>query len=123
VARVLKTGGQFVFTDPMQADDCPPDVLQPVLDRIHLDSLASPAFYRKTLAGLGFEELGFVELTDHLRRHYDRVRQELLDRREEMVERCGEAYVTRMLAGLGHWVDAADRGHLAWGIFHFQKNG
>ena len=46
-----KPGGHFVFTDPMQTDDCPPDVLQPVLDRIHLDSLASPGFYRKNLVG------------------------------------------------------------------------
>jgi len=41
VARVLKPGGQFVFTDPMQADDCPQGVLQPILDRIHLSSLGA----------------------------------------------------------------------------------
>ena len=121
VARVLKPGGSFVFTDPMQTDDCPPDVLQPVLDRIHLDSLASPSFYRRNLAGLGFEEVAVDEMPTQLRTHYDRVRGELEGRRDEMVERCGVDYVERMLAGLGHWVDAADRGHLTWGVFHFQK--
>ena len=40
-----------------------------------------------------------------------------------MVERCGIDYVTRMLEGLGHWVNAADRGHLTWGILHFRKRG
>ncbi|MCR9098030.1 MAG: methyltransferase domain-containing protein [bacterium] len=123
VARVLKPGGHFVFTDPMQTDDCPPDVLQPVLDRIHLDSLASPAFYRKNLAGLGFAEVEFGEMTSQLRNHYDRVRQVLGARRDEMIERCGDEYVTRMLEGLGHWVNGADRGHLTWGIFHFRKSG
>ncbi len=123
VSRVLAPGGHFVFTDPMQADNCPPGVLQPVLDRIHLDSLASPGFYRKNLDGLGFEEIGFSEMTGQLRNHYNRVRKELEARREEMVERCGLDYVTRMLEGLGHWVNAADRGHLTWGIFHFQKRG
>jgi sarcosine/dimethylglycine N-methyltransferase len=123
VARVLEPGGHFVFTDPMQTDDCPPDVLQPVLDRIHLDSLASPGFYRKNLAALGFEEIGFEEMADQLRNHYDRVRQVLEGRRDEMIERCGPDYVTRMLQGLGHWVDGADRGHLTWGIFHFRKSG
>lgn len=121
VARVLRPGGHFVFTDPMQSDDCPPDVLQPILDRIHLDSLASPGFYRKTLAGLGFEEIGFEEHTDQLRNHYARVRVELEARRDDMIGRCGEDYVTRMLAGLDHWVAGADRGHLAWGILHFRK--
>lgn len=120
VARVLRPGGQFIFTDPMQTDECPADVLQPVLDRIHLDSLASPGFYRKTLAGLGFEETGWIEMPMQLRAHYGAVRAELEARREEMVERCGADYVTRMLEGLGHWVDAADRGHLTWGIHHFR---
>lgn len=123
VARVLKPGGDFVFTDPMQTDDCPPDVLQPVLDRIHLDSLGSPGFYRKTLGRLGFEEIEFDERARQLRNHYDRVRGELEGRRKEMVERCGRDYVARMLEGLGHWVNAADRGHLTWGIFHFRKHG
>jgi len=123
VARVLKPGGHLVFTDPMQTDDCPPDVLQPVLDRIHLDSLASPGFYRKNLAGLGFEEIAFAEMTIQLRNHYDRVRQVLGARRDEMIERCGGDYVTRMLEGLGHWVNGADRGHLTWGVFHFRKSG
>ena len=123
VARVLTPGGHFVFTDPMQTDDCPPDVLQPVLDRIHLDSLASPGFYRKNLSTLGFEEIAFDEMTSQLRAHYDRVRQVLAARRDEMIERCGADYVTRMLEGLGHWVDGADRGYLTWGIFHFRKSG
>ena len=120
VARVLRPGGQFIFTDPMQTDDCPPDVLQPVLDRIHLDSLASPGFYRKNLSGLGFEELGWTEMPEQLRKHYATVRTELTARRDEMVQRCGSEYVTRMLEGLEHWVDAADRGYLTWGIHHFR---
>lgn len=122
VARVLKPGGHFVFTDPMQSDDCPPGVLQPVLDRIHLDSLASPAFYRRQLAARGFAERGFDAMPEQLRNHYQRVRRQLEARWDEMVERCGRDYVVRMLAGLGHWVEAAERGHLTWGIFHFVKH-
>ena len=30
-------------------------------------------------------------------------------------------YVDRMRAGLGHWVEGADRGYLSWGILHFRK--
>jgi len=123
VARVLKPRGRFVFSDPMQADDCPPGVLQPVLDRIHLDSLASPSFYRGALEKLGFQEIAFAEMTSQLRSHYARVRAELEAQREEMTRRCGRDYVERMLEGLGHWVTAADAGHLSWGIFHFVKRG
>ncbi|HKK53295.1 MAG TPA: SAM-dependent methyltransferase, partial [Myxococcota bacterium] len=120
IARVLEPGGQLIFTDPMQTDDCPPDVLQPVLDRIHLDSLASPGFYREQLSKLGFEEVAFLEMPEQLRNHYATVRRNLEGRREEMLERSGAEYVERMLEGLGHWVNAADRGYLTWGILHFR---
>lgn len=123
IVRVMAPGGRLVFTDPMQTDDCPPDVLQPILDRIHLDSLASPGFYRKQLSALGLDAVHFDERSDQLGRHYARVRAELTARRDEMVERCGVDYVTRMLEGLGHWVRGAERGHLTWGIFSAVKPG
>lgn len=121
VARVLKPGGEFVFTDPMQADDCPEGVLQPVLDRIHLQSLGSFAFYRQAAAQFGLEEVEIVPMTEQLVRHYSRVRDELLARRTELAGKVSGEYVDRMLAGLGHWVEAGKAGYLAWGVMHFRK--
>lgn len=122
IARVAAPGAQLVFTDPMQTDDCPPDVLQAVYDRIHLDSLASPGFYRRGLAELGFEEVSWTPMPGQLRNHYAAVAAELDARRDEMLEACGADYVSRMREGLQNWVDAADRGHLTWGIFHFRRD-
>lgn len=122
VRRIIRPGGQFTFTDPMQADDCPPDVLDPILERLNLPSLASPAFYRRELEALGFDEQMFDELTQHLRNHYDNVRKELQRCYDEMVERGFGEYVDAMLAGLEHWVEGADRGYLAWGIFLFRAD-
>ncbi len=121
IDRVLKPGGEFIFTDPMQADDCPPGVLEPVLARIHLDSLGSPAFYREAARRLGWQELGFTELTGQLVRHYGRVREELEARRGELRAIVSDGYITRMIEGLGHWVEAGRRGYLVWGILHFRK--
>lgn len=121
IARVLKPGGQVIFTDPMQADDCPKGVLQPILDRIHLESLGSFAFYRAELAARGFEELAVLPMVENLRTHYARVAEVLRQRRAEIVRLSGETYVTNMLRGLGHWVNGADAGYLAWGILHFEK--
>lgn len=120
VARVLRSGGSFIFTDPMQADECPEGVLGPVLSRIHLDSLASPAFYRTHLAELGLEFVSYVPLTQHLGHHYRRVGEELKAHRKQLVGEISEQYVGRMLQGLDHWVDAAGAGHLEWGILHFR---
>ena len=123
VARVLRPGGQFIFTDPMQADDCPDGVLQPVLDRIHLDSLGSPAFYRRAAAAAGLEELAFVDLSQQLPEHYARVRAELVGQRDALGGKVSGDYIERMQAGLGHWVEAGRSGYLAWGILHFRKPG
>lgn len=120
VRRVLVSGGQFIFTDPMQSDSCPDGVLQPILDRIQLSSLASFGFYRAELGARGFEEADSEPLTDQLRMHYWRVGQALQDRYDEAVKLSGEAYVDNMIKGLQHWVDGADRGYLAWGIMDYR---
>lgn len=123
IDRVLKPGGEFIFTDPMQADNCPAGVLTPVLERIHLDSLGSFAFYRKQADRLGWQEIEIVDLTHQLVKHYTRVRQELVLIREQLTGKVSDEYIDRMIKGLGHWVDAGDKGYLAWGIMHFRKPG
>lgn len=121
IARVIKPGGELVFTDPMQADKCPQGVLQPILERIHLETLGSPTFYRSELGKLGFDELEFDENTEQLTRHYSRVLQELERREEEIRSVVSKEYIDRMKKGLGHWIEGGKKGHLAWGIFHFRK--
>ncbi|WP_133510899.1 class I SAM-dependent methyltransferase [Candidatus Thiosymbion oneisti] len=121
VDRVLKPGGEFVFTDPMQADDCPNGVLAPVLERIHLSSLGSFGFYREQARKLGWQEVGTVEMTGQLVRHYTRVAEELEAQRSRLAGLVSDAYVERMLKGLANWVEAGNKGYLAWGILHFRK--
>jgi cyclopropane fatty-acyl-phospholipid synthase-like methyltransferase len=120
VRRVLVSGGQFIFTDPMQSDSCPDGVLQPILDRIQLSTLASFGFYRAELGASGFEESNTEDLTDQLRMHYWRVGRALKDRYDEAVALSGQTYVDNMIKGLQHWVDGADRGYLAWGIMDYR---
>jgi sarcosine/dimethylglycine N-methyltransferase len=120
MARVLKPGGSFIFTDPMQADTLrDTEALRPIYDRIHLPDLASFGFYRQELAERGFQEVSIEELTRHMRTHYARIGEELDARRDELD--ASEAFVNRMLKGLGHWVSGAEGGLLAWGIMHFRK--
>jgi glycine/sarcosine/dimethylglycine N-methyltransferase len=121
VHRVLKKGGQFIFTDPMQADDCPEGVLQPVYDRIHLQSLGSFKFYKEAAEKLGFETLDMVDLTPNLRHHYARVGEELRSNYDGLVGQVSRTYLDRMLVGLDNWVKAADSGYMAWGILRFRK--
>ena len=121
IARVLSAGGELIFTDPMQADDCPADVLQPVYDRLQLDTLGSLAYYHEGLCRRGFDLVQWRPMVEQLRTHYSRVKQELESRFDELQTTISSDYITRMINGLGHWVAAADNGYLNWGILHFRK--
>ncbi len=121
VARVLAKGGQFIFTDPMQSAKCPENVLQPILDRIHLDSLGSIEHYQKMAKDCGLKEVEIFDLSKNLPAHYGRVRQELVAQHNNLIRVCAEEYLANMKVGLQHWVDAGKAGHLTWGILHFQK--
>lgn len=121
-ARVLKPGGRLIFTDPMQSDHADSERLQPIYERIHLDSLGSPGFYRETLGKLGLEELVWEDHGKQLPRHYARVKRELEANEDELRSRgVSDDYIQKMKAGLQHWVDGGRRGDLEWGIFLFRK--
>ncbi|WP_441350752.1 glycine/sarcosine N-methyltransferase [Streptomyces sp. TP-A0874] len=124
-SRVLRPGGHLIFTDPMAADDTPVEALRPILDRIHLDAMGSPDFYRRELARLGLTEVGsgFEEHRDQLVNHYARVLEET-ERQQEaglLEGKVSQEYLEKMKTGLRHWVDGGRDGRLTWGIFHFTR--
>lgn len=121
VARVLKPGGQLLFTDPMESGRCGRADLEPVLARIHLETLGSFAFYDKACKQAGLEVVETVDMTDQLITHYSRVAKELAAQRPALKGKVSEGYIDRMLTGLGNWVEAGQKGCLAWGILHYRK--
>ena len=121
VSRVLAENGEFIFTDPMQSDGCPPDALHPVLARLHLPDLGCLASYGETAARLGWEEIRIVDFSEHLVTHYTRVLDEVEKRYDELLAASGWDYLEHAVQGLKHWIDAGRKGHLKWGILHFRK--
>jgi sarcosine/dimethylglycine N-methyltransferase len=119
--RVLKPGGNFIFTDPMQSDDCPKGVLQPILDRIHLEELGAVKHYRELAQKVGFKEAEILEMPDQLVNHYRRVLEEIESNYEKISEHVSDAYIEKMKKGLQHWINGGKNGYLNWGILHFQK--
>lgn len=121
VNRVLKPGGRFCFTDPMRADDCPEGVLDPILARIHLSDLGSPGFYKQVAEDLGWKDLGYEDMAHQLTNHYTRVLETLEAEGLSLKGKVSDAYIDRMKTGLGHWIEGGKAGHLAWGVFCFEK--
>ncbi|WP_040406442.1 class I SAM-dependent methyltransferase [Amycolatopsis nigrescens] len=117
VARVLKPRGEFVFTDPMAADGSDRSALRPILDRLHLESMGSPGFYRRELNRLGLDTVEFEDHTPHLATHYARVLEETERREAEISREVSTDYLEPMKVGLRHWIDGGHAGSLAWGIF------
>lgn len=121
VDRVLRPGGEFIFTDPMQRPAVPSELLEPVLERIVLSSMGTIETYEAYAATLGWETLGIERAPQNIPLHYGRVLKELEAREEEMREHCSQDYLDRMKQGLGHWIRAGENGALDWGILHFRK--
>ncbi len=121
VNRVLQSGGEFIFTDIMQRRDCSQKQLQPVLNRIHLDSLGSVEFYQETAATLGWQEIQWLDLSHQLVNHYSHILAVVNRKYEEVVLTCGQDYIDQMKVGLQHWIDAGNQGNIRWGILHFRK--
>ncbi|WP_443742756.1 glycine/sarcosine N-methyltransferase [Streptomyces spirodelae] len=127
IRRVLKPGGRLVFTDPMAADGTDLGAIQPILDRIHLDDMGSPGFYKRELTRLGFTPTehedsreGFEDLREQLVRHYGRVLEETERQEAEgLASKVSSDYLSQMKRGLAHWVDGGQKNRLTWGIFRF----
>jgi sarcosine/dimethylglycine N-methyltransferase len=119
--RVLRPGGQLIFTDPMESGACTATQLAPVLARIHLDSMGSFASYGRAAQALGFEIIETRDLTPHLVRHYTRIREELAANAHRLEGKVSPSFIANALAGLDHWINAGTTGCLAWGIQHFKK--
>ena len=119
--RILKPGGILIFSDPMQADNCPDGVLQPVLDRIHLEEMGSVAAYKQYADALNMKEERIMELPEQLVNHYSNVLHGLNQHYEEVIQKSSQEYVDKMKAGLQHWIEAGKKGYLNWGILIFRK--
>lgn len=121
VHRVLRPGGQFIYTDPMESGRCSQAQLAPVLARIHLEAMGSFAGDAALAAKAGLTLHATADLTPHLTQHYARIKQELLANAASLEGKVSKAFIANALAGLDHWVTAGNAGCLAWGIQHYKK--
>ena len=120
-ARILKSGGIFIFTDPMHKAGVGRDRLENVLNRIHLDTLGSYEFYETAAEKYGLVKVSRTDHSNQLVNHYSHVLDEIKNRYEEMQSYVSREYLDKMCAGLSHWIDAGKNGLLTWGIMKYKK--
>ena len=120
IKRILKPGGEFIFTDPMESETCPPGSLQPAFDRLGISDMGSYHFYSQTLKYLGFEELNFIDLSQNVPIHYQRFREEVQKRYNEVVKLTSTEFVDKTLNSIQPWIEGYEQGYMQWGILHFR---
>ena len=121
VFRVLKQGGQFIFTDVMHSDNCPTDISQTVLDNIDLTSLASMKTYQDLAKKNGFEEIQILAMPDQVTNQYRKTLEVLETNYEELAKICDRDFLDYQKVRLANWVTIGNKGYMNWGILHFQK--
>jgi len=120
IKRILKPGGEFIFTDPMESETCPPGSLQPAFDRLGISDMGSYHFYSQTLKYLGFEELNFIDLSQNVAIHYRRFREEVQKRYNEVVKLTSTEFVDKTLNSIQPWIERYEQGYMQWAILHFR---
>ncbi|MEK8015277.1 MAG: methyltransferase domain-containing protein [Candidatus Parabeggiatoa sp.] len=119
IRRVLKPGGELIFTDTLQNDTCSPDRLQPAFNRLQINDAGSFLFYRNSLQELGFTEVKVVDLSKHVNTHYIRFRDEMLMRYEEIAKQTSKESVDNALKSIEPWIAFYQKGDMQWGLFHY----
>lgn len=114
--RVLTPEGRLVFTDLMAADAITATELRTAVARTSALPLPTPDLYLERLAGLGFTNIVFTDLSEHLLTHYLRITEQT--RAQGRVNTISPSYLAGLLDNLPLWVNAARNGQLRWGIFH-----
>eukprot|EP00871_Galdieria_phlegrea_P005843 jgi/Galph1/746/GphlegSOOS_G5498.1 len=120
--RVLKPGGAFLLTDPLQKA-IPKEELLPILERAHLVDIGSIEQYREFAKKCGLELVQEIECPQALIDTYSRVKMELEKQGRQLAKEglCSVAFQEKMKAGLQRWVDAGEEGKMTWAVFLLEK--
>ncbi|NEP11166.1 MAG: methyltransferase domain-containing protein [Symploca sp. SIO1A3] len=120
--RVLKPGGQLLFMDILQADDCQDGALKDSLGRVNIlhERIGSFHSYTSKAESLGFETINVIDKSYQLLVHYTKLRDSVIDHYEELSKKCTPEFLESSKNGLCQWVESAEQGLFTWGLFHYR---
>jgi sarcosine/dimethylglycine N-methyltransferase len=121
VSRVINNEGRFIFTDFVKSEDCPQEVLQPILDRLQLKDLGTLKQYDRLARSVDLAKVYNKEMPDMMIIHYRKVLEKLHSEYKSITKKVSKKYIDDMMEGLQFWIDGAEAGHISWALFQYQK--
>ena len=119
-ARVLRSGGELVFSDILEMDTLTREEAKRIYDRIKVPHLSSFEFYKQGLKNAGFEIKEIQDLgSRNLGKSYQAVHDTVESKKDELINKKGipEEIVDNALNGLKFWVEKAFEYKIFWGLF------
>jgi len=119
-ARVLKPGGELVFSDILEMSTLTREEAERIYARIKVPHLSTFDFYEEGLKKAGFEITEIQDLgSRNLGKSYQAVHDTVANKKEELIKEKGiPAYIIdNALNGLKFWVEKAGEDKIGWGLF------
>lgn len=124
VNRVLKRGGDFVFTDFLISETIPETAdLSFIEGDPYVQSLESFLSYQNLAEVEGFCLRNTINLSHHFARHYTKINQMFEARKKELKGEIPNDDLQFFVANnVKRRISPCEKGHLKWGVLHFSKN-
>lgn len=120
IKRILRPGGEFIFTDPVQDNSCSSEILQSALARLGTTDMGSIGLYRQSLEEIGFELIDNFDWTEHVITHYFRYREEMQNRYHEIAEITSKEYLDKTLESTAFWLECYQKRFMQWRMLHLR---
>jgi cyclopropane fatty-acyl-phospholipid synthase-like methyltransferase len=120
-ARLLQSGGVFIFTDLLQTGQMEVEEAQLIYERVSIDSFETFASYHRHLQAAGLQAKEVVDLSHYVARSYQNHIDEMQQARAALDKAVGADFVDYTMTAMGRWVKAAAEGKLGWGMFAARK--
>jgi len=122
ISRIIKPGGQIVFTDIMSGDYSSAKDLNSFSDRNAVTELSKVQDYQQLLKTCGFEKIAFTDLTHYLPGNFQRMINQIDSHRNQLVQKgVAEQYLDDFRKSLVDRIKQAEKGIFSWGCFTAQR--
>ncbi|MBR9921254.1 MAG: methyltransferase domain-containing protein [Bacteroidetes bacterium] len=120
MGSVLKPGGRFTFTTLLKTKTAPEELSEKIFGN-NFTKLETASSYRILASKADLEKVITKKMPDQLTTHYEMVLKEIEKASSKSLSAKGVKNKKEAIETIKNILDAAEAGHITWGILLFQK--